>query len=176
MNNDNYQNVLGLRAVRNFLPTKIDREDVEAILEAGRWAGSSKNRQDWAFVVLEDDEALHQLATAGRFAAPIRASAISVVLVRLPEGNDFDIGRLGQNMMLGAAARGIASCPVTLHIEDRVRTVLGLPPDHHARYAIAFGHEDVDAESASRRQRRAGGWGGRKPLSELVHVGAFGGE
>jgi hypothetical protein len=48
-----------------------------------------------------------------------------------------------------------------------------VPPDHRCRYAIAFGYPDGSAATIERRERRAAGLGGRKPLSELVSYGRF---
>jgi nitroreductase len=169
-----YRHVLSLRVVRRFRPDPIPAEEMTAVLEAGRWTGSSKNRQGWAFIVVDDREGLERLATAGSFTAPVLASAASVVLVRLPGGNDFDIGRVAQNMMLAAAARGLGSCPITLHRREQAREVLALPDHHEATWAIALGYPDEEAEPEQRRLAAAAGFTGRRPLADLVHHGRFG--
>ncbi|HEX5630086.1 MAG TPA: nitroreductase family protein, partial [Acidimicrobiia bacterium] len=51
---DAYSLIRGLRATRHFQPRALDPADLAAILEAGRWTGSSKNVQGWQFVVFED--------------------------------------------------------------------------------------------------------------------------
>ncbi len=163
-----YQHVLGLRVVRRFLPEPFPSEEITAVLEAGRWTGSSKNRQAWAFIVIDDRHAIEALATAGHFTAPFSEAALAVAIVRLPEGNDFDLGRAAQNMMLAAAARGIGSCPITLHDVERAAEVLGLPAGHSCRWAIAFGYPNAAAEAEQRRSARAHGFSGRRPLEELV--------
>jgi nitroreductase len=167
---DPYAAVLGLRVVRKYLAQPLSDEDVTAILEAGRWTGSAKNRQDWAFVVIDDPEQQARLADCGRFSQPLRDARFLVIPVRLPDGYEFDIGRVSQNMMLAAAARGVGSCPVTLHDETCAAGVLGLPADHQARYALCFGYPDVAAEEASRAARSMGG---RKPLTDLVRKNRF---
>jgi len=165
--------VMGLRVSRRFLDDPIPAVDVEAILEAARWTGSSKNTQKWAFVVFDDREALERLATAGSFTRPIRAARLAITIVWPSDGYEFDVGRVAQNMMLAASTMGIGSCPVTLHDEDRARDVLGVPSGHRCRYAIAFGYPDGEAEAAERIERKAAGWGGRKPLAEVVSYGRF---
>jgi nitroreductase len=167
---DPYESVRGLRVVRNFRPEPVSEEDLVAILEAGRWTGSSKNRQKWLFIVLDDPETRDRLAECGSFSQPLRNAVVAVVPVRLSGGNDFDIGRVSQNMMLAAAARGVGSCPITLHDEDCAARVLELPPGHHARYAICLGYPDVPTETAHRASRTMSG---RKPLDELVRRNRF---
>ena len=119
-----YSLIKGLRVTRSFRPRALDRSDLDAILEAGRWTGSSKNRPGWVLVVIEEAPARERLATAGDYTDPVRQAAAAVALVKTEDGNDFDIGRLGQNLMLAAATRGVGSCPVTLHHTEIAHRVL----------------------------------------------------
>jgi nitroreductase len=169
-----YRRLLALRVVRRFRPDPIPREEMEALLEAGRWTGSSKNRQGWAFVLVDDRPGLERLAAAGNFTGPVVASVATVALVRLPGGNDFDIGRAAQNIMLAAAARGIGSCPIAFHRPEQAGEILGLPEGHNCTWAVALGYPDEEAEQEQRRQAAAAGFTGRRPLDELVHRGRFG--
>jgi len=165
-----YQLVTNLRVVRNFLPDPVPAALIDQILEAGRWTGSSKNRQLWSVVVLSTQDGRHQLAEAGRYSDPVRNAPLALALVSLPDGHDFDIGRLAQNLMLSADALGISSCPITLHMEHRAAQVLGIPPDHRCRYVIAMGYADEAAEAAA---RAASPLSGRKPMSEFVQFDSF---
>ncbi|NIA25260.1 MAG: nitroreductase [Gammaproteobacteria bacterium] len=160
-----YALIKGLRAVRQFTSDPIPDRDVDRILEAGRWTGSAKNTQRWAFVPLRDKAARETISACGNYTAPLRNATFGIALIRLPDGYEFDIGRVAQNMMLAAAALGIASCPVTLHDGECSRRILDLPDGHVCRYAIAFGYEDPERERIS-RSRRA--YAGRKPMSELI--------
>ena len=171
---ETYERIVGLRVVRVFRPEPIAQKYVEMILEAGRWTGSSKNTQPWAFIVLTDPGERQRLAECGSFTGPLVGAPLVVALVRHPGGGDFDIGRVAQNMMEAAAALGIGSCPVTLHRETCARERLKVPDDHGCRYALAFGHPDVEGE----RQLRAGMGSmiprGRRPLADLVFYGHWG--
>lgn len=173
---DTYADVVGLRVFRNFLPDPIPASEVTAILEAARWTGSSKNTQRWSFVVIDDAAGRRALAAAGSFTRPILNSSLAIAIVWPPDGYEFDIGRVAQNMMLAAAALGIGSCPVTLHDEDTARRVLGVPGGHRCRYAIAFGYPDPAAETAERRERRDSGKTGRKEIGEISSRGTYRGE
>lgn len=161
---DAYRLVRGLRAVRRFRPDSLPDQVLERILEAGRWTGSAKNSQPWALVVVTEAEQRERLAGCGNFSGPLRAAPLVVALVRTPKGYEFDIGRLAQNLMLGAAALGVASCPVTLHDEECASRVLGVPSDHVCRFAVAFGYPEDDRGRPGTRVP-----GGRRPLEEVVH-------
>lgn len=156
---DTYDFIIGLRAIRQFQDKPLAEADLEKILEAGRWTGSSKNRQDWVFVVVSGDR-LKGLAEHGDFTTPVRNSAATVVLVEEPGGNMFDIGRAAQNMMLAAKAIGVASCPITLHRSDDARSFIGSPEGSVVTYAVALGYPTQDAAPSQ--------FGGRKDLSSVV--------
>jgi nitroreductase len=157
---DTYDFIVNLRAIRDYKPEPLADQDLQAILEAGRWTGSSKNRQDWTFVAITDKERLQQLAQHGDFTQPVRDAAATIVLVQEPDGYEFDIGRAAQNIMLAAKAIGVASCPITLHRDSDARRFLGAPDDTVTRYAVALGYPSKGAEP-----RR---FGGRKPTEEVV--------
>ena len=108
-----YQRILKLRAVRKYEDRQISDGDLEAILEAARWTGSSKNSQNWKFVVVTDPEQKEKLAASGTYTTPMRNAPCTIALVDLSRGYEFDVGRAAQNIMLAADAIGVASCPVT---------------------------------------------------------------
>ena len=164
--NDSYDEIVGLRAIRQYRQEPLTKDDLDAILEAARWTGSSKNRQDWAFIVVDDPEQRDRLAAAGSFTTPVLEAPVTIVLVDQSQGYEFDIGRAAQNVMLAAQAIGVASCPVTLHREDEAAAVLGLPSGSRCRYAVALGYPTDDAAAVN--------WGGRKPLDDLVHINRYG--
>jgi len=157
---DCYHLILGLRALRDYRPEPLSDHHLEAILEAARWTGSSKNRQNWSFVVVTDRDRLQGLAEHGDFTQPVRDSAATIVLVQEPEGYEFDLGRAAQNIMLAAKTLGVASCPITLHRDDGARAFLGAPEGTVTRFAVALGYP---AEGAAPRR-----FGGRKPGAAVI--------
>ncbi len=165
--NPTYQSILSLRAIRVFEDRPVSGEDLDAVLEAARWTGSSKNTQNWAFIVVDDADQKEALCAAGDFMNPVRNAPVAICLVETPDGYEFDTGRLAQNIMLAADSLGLATCPVTLHRDEVAASVLELPPGHRCRYAVALGYRAPDATPAK--------FGGRKPKSEVVHHNTFGG-
>lgn len=162
---DVYQSILALRAIRSYRDEPLGNDDLGAILEAGRWTGSSKNNQDWSFVAVTDPDRIQELAGHGDYTQPVRDSAATIVLVKEPGGNMFDIGRAAQNMMLAADAVGVASCPITFQRDKDVAALLGIPEGRVARYGIALGYPGDDARPARR--------GGRKRAADVVKLDVY---
>lgn len=50
------------RSVLRFDSSPIGQHEIEAILEAGRWAPSWLNRQPWNFIVVYDQKIKEQLS------------------------------------------------------------------------------------------------------------------
>jgi nitroreductase len=156
---ETYQRILRLRAIRSFADQPVTDDELRPVLEAARWTGSSKNRQNWSWIVIRDDAQRDRVAACGDFTDPVRNAPVSIVLVQEVEGYEFDTGRLAQNIMLAADAVGLATVPITLHRDGDAAEVLGLPEGVRARYAVAVGHPGP-AAGPSRM-------GGRKPMEDL---------
>ena len=161
-----YDEILALRAIRQFTDEPVDANDRTRLLEALRWTGSSKNRQAWSWIVVDDPDQRDRIVACGDFMTPVTRAPMTIVLVQEVDGYEFDTGRLAQNLMLAADAIGLASCPVTLHREELAAEVLGLPDGVRARYAVAVGHPAAGAEP--------GRMGGREPLESLTHDNRYG--
>jgi nitroreductase len=163
------------RVVRAFQPRPLERAHLEAILDAGRHAGSSKNKQRWDFIAVEDRATLEELSKVGPWADHLAGAALAIALVtpdpRGPKSSLailWDLGAAAQNMMLAAWALGIGSCPATVYEQPLARRALGYPEEMSCEFLLAFGYP-ADAEELSRPPRA----GGRRPLSEVVHRGRW---
>ncbi|UCE48287.1 MAG: nitroreductase family protein, partial [Phycisphaerales bacterium] len=54
--------VMSRRSIRKYTNEKIDRIQIERLIEAACWAPSSHNRQGWKFIVFENHERIKGLA------------------------------------------------------------------------------------------------------------------
>ena len=104
--------VASKRDSREYSGGPVSDQAVRRILDAGRLAGSARNRQPCRFVVPEG-EAVPAVADAVYRSSNVVDAGLVAVIVVSPGGGlvDFDAGRTAQNMMLAAWAEGIASCP-----------------------------------------------------------------
>lgn len=162
---ETYERILRLRAIRQYADRPVTDDELAEVLEAGRWTGSSKNRQNWSWIVIRDPDQRDRIAACGDHTDPVRNAPVTIVLVQEEDGYEFDTGRLAQNIMLAADALGLASVPITLHRDGDAAEVLGLPAGTRARYAIALGHPAPGA-APSRS-------GGRKPMGDLWKVDRY---
>lgn len=156
------------RAVRVFKEEALPEETVRAILNAGRRAQSSKNRQAWRFIAVQERDTLKKLAKCGAFAGHMKGAALGVLIVTPPPeefyGALFDAGQAAAYMQLAAWELGVASCLATLYKEDKVRGILGIPDDWKPLMAISFGYPAEKKKLTIRPLR-----GGRKDFDEVVH-------
>jgi len=52
------------RSIRTYKDERIPKDKLEKLLEAARLAPSAANRQNWKFIVVENEEVKKQLVTA----------------------------------------------------------------------------------------------------------------
>ena len=164
---DTWQAINSVRVVREFDPRPVDAAEMDRILNAGRRAGSSKNDQVWAFIVIRDRHHLEELAAVGRYAGHLAGATVAIALVTPDPANTsvmWDLGRAAQNMVLAAWELGIGSVPATVYDHDLAHRLLGLPPDRRCDFLLSFGHP-ADASVLTAPNRA----GGRVPLSDVVH-------
>ncbi len=166
---DAYLAVASKREVRDYAARPIEPAAERRILEAGRVAGSSRNRQARRFVVLRDPELREQAAEAVFNPANIRAAALVVAVVIGQKGpTDFDAGRAAQNMMLAAWNDGIGSCPNGIADQDRLGRAAGAADGERVAIVLSFGHPRTHRDPAL---RTAGEWidrADRQPFDALV--------
>lgn len=163
--------IAGLRVVRTFENRPLAAEDLDAIIRSGRRAGSSKNQQRWAFVVITERDRLRALSAVGAFAGHLAGAAAAIALVTpdprapgAPLSILWDLGLASQNMILTAWGRGVGSCPATVYDQALVRELLELPAGMACEYLLSFGYP-ADPTDLTRPLRS----GGRRELDDIVH-------
>ncbi|MFN8221966.1 MAG: nitroreductase family protein [Gaiellales bacterium] len=157
------------RDERGYRAGPLPSDVVERILDAGRLAGSARNRQPWSFVVVESPEARAPLAAAVFVPENIHAAGLVVAIaVKGSTTAHFDAGRAAQNMLLAAWNEGVASCPNALADEAAARAALGLDDGEVPAIVLSFGIPEKSRAAASRSAAEWSVRANRRPLSEVV--------
>jgi nitroreductase len=161
--------VASKRDVRQYAATPIAEDAVARILDAGRLAGSARNRQPWRFLVVEDPGLRAALAEAVYVPENVRSAALIVALTTAGKSaSGFDSGRAAQNMMLFAWGEGIVSCPNGIADPERARAAVSLDGDEQLQIVLSFGYPATPRDPSSRTVEEWSAAANRKPLTDLV--------
>ena len=166
---DAFLAVASKREVRDYDDRPLPDAVVTRILEVGRVAGSSMNRQQRRFLVLEDADLREQLAEMVYVPSNVRGAALVVAIVvhgRGPTG--FDAGRSAQNMMLAAWNDGVGSCPNGVADRDGASELLGLGEDEHVAIVLTFGYPAKPTDPERRSPEEWIERANRKSFDEVV--------
>ncbi len=178
------------RSVREFSPQKIEPDKLLKILEAGRLAPSSSNRQAWHFVVVDDENLIKKIpeevviGTKSIISwiknAPLviigcYTKAITHFAAQLygHENHLIDISIAMTHMVLEATELGIGSCFVGWFNEKHLKALLKIPVRWRIAILVVFGYPKNPSTSE--------GIGGIKPrsrkeLKEIVSYNEWGKE
>src|SRR2546421_11764911 len=163
---DTYLAIASKRDVREYAETPIPDDVVHRILDAGRLAGSSRNRQEREFVVVSDKKTL-----AKAVFAPENVLGAALVVAIAGSASGFDVGRAAQNMMLAAWNDGVVSCPNGMPDAAAAAEALGLEGDAQPVIVLTFGYPRRPHEPESKSPEDWSSEANRKPLEDLVKRG-----
>ena len=164
---DAYLAVVSKREVRDYLARPLEPEVERKILDAGRVAGSARNRQPWTFIVVRDDEAVEAVAESVYEAQNVRGAAF-VVAILMNGGAGIDAGRAAQNMMLAAWALGVGSCPNGIADRIGLNRALRLDDEDKVVAVLSFGYPAKRSDPSRRSPEEWVERARRKPFDEVV--------
>lgn len=148
---------------------QIEKEKLEAILQAGRLAPTAKNLQEQHVYVLQSTDALAKIDSI----TPCRYGAPTVLVVAFDKNNVFtypggkrdsgveDATIVATHLILAAADEGVDSCWVNFLDPEKTAEVLGLPENEEVLMLMDLGYA---AEGAGPLPNHSN----RKDLSETV--------
>ena len=166
---DAFLAIASKREVRSYDERPISPDAERRILEAGRVAGSSRNRQARRFVVVRDPGLVQQVADAVYAPDNVRGAALVVAIVVGAKGpTSFDAGRAAQNMMLAAWNDGVTSSPNGVRDADAATALLGLAGEERPATVLTFGHPATGRDPGSRPAAEWSAGARRRSLEEVV--------
>ena len=170
---------------RAFQSTPIQKETVQRLLEAARWAPSSFNEQPWRFMVgfkgddtwqkIHDTMVEFNQQWAGN--APVLIMAIGNKISSKGKTNavyQYDVGQSMAYLTFQATEEGLATHQMGGFSKEKAIELFGLPEDHEPIALIAIGRQDKPGALSPDFEKMEKSPRVRKPFDELVFAGKFG--
>jgi nitroreductase len=156
---DTWLAIASRREVRDYADRPIPDDVVRRILDAGRLSGSSRNTQNWEFVVVSDREALAECVYA-----PSNVLGAQLVVAIAGSAGMMDVGRAAQNMLLAAWNDGVGSCPNGIRDPEGAERIVGAP----VGTILTFGYPAKPRNPESRTAEEWSARANRKPFDDVV--------
>lgn len=163
--------ILKRRSVREFTESPVSTEDINSILNAGRWAPSGLNNQPWRFIVVREKNTIMQLSECTHYTKVVVGAPL-LIAVYLDTEHSYNhtkdvqaVGAAIQNMLLAVCELGLGAVWLgeILKQGDRVNSILECPASFELMAVLAIG-KPVPKERTSPR----------KELKELVFEVKYG--
>jgi nitroreductase len=145
---DTIRPLLRTRQVREFTDEPLTDAELEAIADAGRWSGSSRNEQPWRFIVVRDPATIAAMHGGSLPQTRSLKTATAAIVIVLPVQRErlvsdaFDDGRAAERMLVAASMLGLGGGISTIRpdVVGTFREILGIPDDRLVRTVLSLGH------------------------------------
>ena len=133
---------------KKFDGRQVEKEQLDAILEAGRLAPTAKNLQEQRIYVVQTEEGLAKIDKV----TPCRYGAGTVLVVAFDKENVFtypgdkrdsgieDATIVATHLMLAAQAYGVDSCWINFFDPEVMAKELGLPENEEVLMVLDLGY------------------------------------
>jgi nitroreductase len=175
-------------SARAFSTRPVEKTKLLSILEAARWAPSSRNEQPWRYIVFTRDnpdklkEAQAVLLEINSYAkrAPVLICALAKKTYT-DNGNYnklhfHDLGAANENMFLEAFNQGLIMHEMGGFDREKARDLFRISEDYEVGIMIAIGYQDTHNILPDRYKEKAFMPRERKSLSEIVFIEEIGKE
>ena len=145
---------------KKFDGRAVEKEQLEAILQAGRLAPTAKNLQEQRVYVVQSEEGLAKIDKI----TPCRYNAGTVLLVAFDRENVFvypggkrdsgieDAAIVATHMLLAAKNAGVESCWLNKFDPEEAAREFGLPENEEVLMFLDLGYAAGDKDAAKKRK------------------------
>ncbi|MGH9995171.1 MAG: nitroreductase family protein [Nitrososphaeraceae archaeon] len=173
-------------SARAFSTKPVERSKLLSMIEAARWAPSSRNEQPWRYIIFTNNnpeklkEAQSVLLESNAYAkrAPILICAIAKK--NYSEGGKYnrlhfhDLGAANENMFLEAFNQGLIMHEMGGFDVQKAIEVFNIPEDFEIGVMITIGYQDKHIVLPERFREKAFSPRERRKLSEIAYVEEIG--
>ena len=167
---DLFEAIQNRRSIRRFEDRSVPDDIVKKIVEAGQWAPSACNRQDWKFIVIDSQDVKDRIVkeTAAHF---VSKSPLLILVVYSNQTDNLEYkdhllsaAMAIQNMQLAAHALGIGACCVNnLPTKAKLRKILDIPRSFDPVAVLCMGYPKTTPRPLKRKE----------PMDNLISRNGF---
>jgi len=156
---DVFEAIRTRRSIRKYKDKQVPWDNIVTIMQAGKYAPSAGNLQNWHFIIVKDDAKRKTIAKACVDQEWMEQAPIHIVVLGEPEKAERYYGNRGrrlytiqgvaacvENMLLAAHSLGLGSCWVGAFDEDELRRILILPEEVDVHAVVVVGYADEKPE------------------------------
>ena len=150
------ETIKGRRSIRAYDSKPVEKEKLEAVLEAARLAPSARNRQKWRFIVVTDPALRGKMLDACNNQQFVSQAPAIIVACGQEPGmmscgqpvETIDASIAFSFMILKAYEEGLGTCWLGNFNKDKVKAVLGIPENVSVVAVTPIGYpaENPDAK------------------------------
>ncbi len=164
---DVYEAIKKRKSVRHFQTKQVEPEILQKILNAARMAPSARNKQEWRFIVVSQDDKKALLAHEASRQSFLEAAPVIAACCAVDSNKTMTCGQPRavidtaiaiDHLTLAAAAEGLGTCWIGSFDPVKVREILGIPEEIAVIELLAIGYPQ-DPTTAEKK---------RKSLDEIV--------
>jgi len=152
------ESITGRRSIRAYDSKPVEKEKIEAVLEAARLAPSARNRQKWQFIVVTDPEIKDKMFEACNNQPSVKQAPAVIVACGQDPGfmscgqpvETIDVSIAFSFIILKAYEEGLGTCWLGNFNKDKVKAALGIPDNVSVVAVTPLGYP---AESPDARPR-----------------------
>lgn len=148
-----FEAIITRRSIRKYHDKPVEWDKIVTILEAGKFAPTAGNLQNFKFVATKDEEIRKQIADACLQQTWMTSAPVHILVFSEPEKIKRFYGVRGerlydiqgcaaaiQNMLLTAHSLGLGSCWVGAFDESRIRHIQNLPESVFVQGIVTVGY------------------------------------
>ncbi len=148
-----YDLIIQRRSIRKFQQKKLERAQLERMVNAARMAPSASNLQPLKYVIVDEKEKVEQMFQHVRWAGfiapygnpgdnekPVAYIVILADTAVKETGYELDAGAAAQNIFITAMEEGIGSCWIGSINREGVSKALHIPEGYIINTVVALGY------------------------------------
>jgi nitroreductase len=177
--NETIKTILERRSCRAYKPERIKDEELNLILEAGKYAASANNKQPWHFTVVTSQALLDRIVDESRRVMLASENEATIRWAQTPGFHNFhhaptvivisgdkqnylsngDCANATQNMAVAAHSLGLGSCYIASFLAaftgeksaDLIKE-LRIPDGYQPFFALSLGYKSTEDKAPAPRK------------------------